>query len=500
MGILSLLIKQRVLPFIAPRESDEEIALIVERKHQLDSSLIAALQFESPHAVTWGSAQLTSAVVHDAARLGSSLTLDEGQGVHRLSQHALALVGMLTMLIAGIITWPADALIFWNRVCLRSDQYPTRTQIASVTMNGHPVSFNSISPPPRIRVPFGQTIAVELSAQGEIPTNGFATLSNLKHEVLTRVKLQPIANQATQFRGNLTQLVESTDVTFALGDAVSRQIAIDVVPLPFVDVDWNIERPKYAVSSSIEESADRGARQRSVLEGSAARLELTCSNKRLQSARMLVADTTYELASAVEPGATATVWSLPTGTPFDCLRESIKYEIQVVDQDGLSLERPILGQLRLVADRAPRLTASAVTRKVLPTAEPRIDYVATDDFGIAAIHATIEISHETEDSSKFEVTEPVPTTSDSPMLIRQGRFPIPLSGYSLRKGDTVQVVLHAEDWRGERPGQRTDSPSITFSVVELAEVLLESSEDDKKSARQLDEILKREQSIRTEKK
>ena len=60
-------------PWLAKRESDIDMALLVERQNKIDSDLVAALQFESPEAKGWGSVRLEDAVIDrscSAARRG----------------------------------------------------------------------------------------------------------------------------------------------------------------------------------------------------------------------------------------------------------------------------------------------------------------------------------------------------------------------------------------------------------------------------------------------
>ena len=60
-------------PFLGVREDIEDMALLVEREHQIDNDLIAAMQFESGDATRWGSTQLQTAVVdRKSTRLNSS--------------------------------------------------------------------------------------------------------------------------------------------------------------------------------------------------------------------------------------------------------------------------------------------------------------------------------------------------------------------------------------------------------------------------------------------
>jgi len=48
-------------------DDDAELALQIQHHHQIDSDLVAALQFETPDAINWGSRDLQFAVVQHAA-------------------------------------------------------------------------------------------------------------------------------------------------------------------------------------------------------------------------------------------------------------------------------------------------------------------------------------------------------------------------------------------------------------------------------------------------
>ncbi|MBW8883478.1 MAG: hypothetical protein JF612_01600, partial [Planctomycetia bacterium] len=65
-------------PLIGRGESEIEMALLVERQHEIDTDLVAALQFEWPHAITWGSPQLKAAVVDYVAAASSTIDVFRG--------------------------------------------------------------------------------------------------------------------------------------------------------------------------------------------------------------------------------------------------------------------------------------------------------------------------------------------------------------------------------------------------------------------------------------
>jgi hypothetical protein len=67
-----------VLPWFQVKEADLDLALMLERKHNIDSDLVAAIQFESPEASRWGSAQLEHAVIDYVADFSRDWNVLEG--------------------------------------------------------------------------------------------------------------------------------------------------------------------------------------------------------------------------------------------------------------------------------------------------------------------------------------------------------------------------------------------------------------------------------------
>ena len=487
-------------PAICLRETTDEIALLVERQNHIDSDLVAALQFERPEAKKWGSSRLADAVVDYVAEFSPSLNVFEGFSYQPLPKRAMGLGATLLLVAGSAIAFPGHASAFWNRFLLGSAHYPTKTQIESIRINDIDVPVFAERSAPLVRIPYGQPIRVEVDCGGEVPSSGFASLSGLHNDSVNRIDIHALSGKSNQFAGELTHIADSFRVRFHFGDAVSDPAEVTIVPLPLVDISWEITPPDYAKGTLKPGEHEGGSRQFSVLEGSSATLKLVCSNKPLKSARLTVGDVTYALLSSVDDHQKISTWSLPPNSPFASISEALKYEIQVTDQDDLSLEMPITGQIRLKTDRLPRIVASAVTRQVLPTAQPKLDYAAGDDFGIAKILAVINVSREDGRTSRHEVVAKVVDEKDQPQTIVRGQVTIPLSTYELAKGDDVKVVLEATDWRGHTPGQPGLGESITFTVTDLNGILIQTGEEDKKSSKHLDEILRRELGISGDKK
>jgi len=494
-------IRKFAWPLVTVRETEQDVALLVEQHHKIDTDLVAALQFEQPKAAKWGSSRLEQAVVDYVAEFSPSLNVFEGFTYETLPRRASILLGTLLVVLGTAVTYPNHAAAFWNRFLLGSAHYPTKTQIERIAVNGTEVPVFHQGGMPQVRIPYGQEIQVSVRCGGVVPATGFASLSGVNNDAANRIELSATSPNAAEFVGEISHVADSFRVRFHFGDATSNPAEIVIVPLPLVDVSWEITPPKYAMAAMKLGESDNGSRQLAVLEGSVAKLSLTCSNKPLKSAVLTIGtDAPIPLVKASAPAAGSGVWTLPSSTPFASIRQALKYEIQVTDEDGLSMEVPIAGQVRLKSDRLPRIVASAVTRQVLPTATPKLDYAAGDDFGVAKIVAVIQISREDGTSTRHELMSKVIEDKDQPQTIIRGQIPVPLSPYELQKGDEVKVTLEVTDWRGEIPGQKGLGEPVTFNVTDLNGILIQTGDEDKKTAKQLDEILRRELGIGNEKR
>ena len=137
---------------------------------------------------------------------------------------------------------------------------------------------------------------MNVRCDGQIPDSGLVQLSTLSGQAANRIPLVRVSSDSKRFVGDLTHLVESFRATVTLGDAISRPILIEVVPLPLIEIDWKIVSLEYAAAAAGSMESDQGSHQRIVLEGSTAQLQLACSNKRLKSARLKYVDQTeFEL-------------------------------------------------------------------------------------------------------------------------------------------------------------------------------------------------------------
>ncbi|MDP1796724.1 MAG: hypothetical protein Q8K78_04550, partial [Planctomycetaceae bacterium] len=160
-----------IMPQFQQTESLEKIALIVERQHRIDSDLVAALEFESPQAATWGSSRLSTAVVDYVAEFSPGLNVFEGFRWRPLPQ--LATATLLAVIVGSALSFlfPGHASAFWNRFWLGGAHYPTRTQLVELTINGESIPVFHAQRT-TLRLPQGDAIRLTMTCRGDIPSQG----------------------------------------------------------------------------------------------------------------------------------------------------------------------------------------------------------------------------------------------------------------------------------------------------------------------------------------
>lgn len=479
------------LPWLSYRETELDVALLVERQHQIDSDLVAALQFEKAEARRWGSAQLEDQVIDYTARIGTHL--DVRHDVPRTDLTRRAKVLAITAVFLAILTWqfPDYARVFLQRLLLGNRHYPTRTLIESVAINGHPVDLNARQLQV-ITCPYGQSVRFEVTCCGDLPASGHATLRSQRGGLQTNVALDATGPKEGVYLGVMPRLVDSANYQLYLGDAWTAPARLLVVPLPMIDVQMMVTPPDYARADRVTSAGTTGLRYISVIEGSRVVVRLT-SDKPLREATFAVDDKTYKMTS--DPGhSDDRRWMLqPAGTPLDAVAEPIRYTIQVTDTQGLQLEKPIQGVIRIKADLRPRINGSVITRHVLPTARPSVSFSASDDYGLARLSILPEVLHA--DGTTEAREEIVIYELAKGQTLRQeltDRFRLDLTPLKAVKGDQVKLTLQAVDARGNQPGKPGTSEPLVLHVTDEQGILAAMSETDRESARQLQTMIERQ--------
>ncbi len=479
-------------PAISTRESIDDLALVVERRHQIDSDLIGALQFESADAAQWGSSRLTAAVIDYVAEFSPGLNVFEGFTYERLPRRLAMVALMLLAVLISFAVFPGHVSAFWNRFWLGSARYPSKTQITQLTVNGQSVDVIARGTPAPLSLPQGSSLHIEAVCEGEIPSLGMVQLLNRADREDTRFELKPTGPDAPgKFVAEHPLPSDDVELQVFAGDTWSDPVTIRIVPLPVVDVLWHIELPKYAAAAEKQEPG-AAARYLSVLEGSELQLSVRGTNKKLARAELRLGE--EHVIPLVSSGKDES-WSLPPGSPLAPVRQGWSYEIHAEDEHGLSLKPPIAGSIRLQPDRAPRVASAVVTKLVIPTAKPRLAYGAVDDYGVSQIRVQVEVTRSSgETETKTRILKQVPTENGAPSVVRE-EIRLDLTPYKLEKGDEIRLTVEALDYRGGLEPKVGSGEPLLLKVTDRSGILAGLNESDQYSVKQLDTIIQRELGI-----
>jgi len=486
IGVLLYTLGRWVWPWLVTKEDELDVALLVENRQRIDSDLVAALQFETSAAPAGASAVLTRAVVERGGQLATGVDWNHAavETAHRRPLKMLAIVvAFLTVL--GLF-FPGHVQTFANRLTFGSRHYPTHTTIASLRVGDVDVALWSDDDAP-VYSPLGHAVTFEVVAAGVIPSRGEIRLTTLDGVNPVVIELMSSSDAPTKFVGQLPRLVEEVRFQIFLGDDWTEPRRLAAIALPVVDVSVHAEPPEYARAANVDSASEGSSRQLAVVEGSRVVLEIACRNKSLASASATIGTQTFALAPVDDKRRR---WSLsPDGTPLDRVADAVRYELQVVDDDGLSLAEPIEGLIRIKSDRPPRVTAAVVTQHVLPTGKPRVAFGAVDDFGIAGLKLLCLIARE--DGTTEDRSIPIPL-ENLPQPLVQGRYSLDLSTLNLNRGDQVRITLEGHDYRGDNSGKIGVSDPIILQVTDERGVLAAMTETDQRTARQMDLIIQRQ--------
>ncbi|MDA0808430.1 MAG: hypothetical protein O2945_17360 [Planctomycetota bacterium] len=500
-------------PWFGQSEDLIELALDVEQRHGLDNDLVSALQFEQPEAATWGSTQLESAVITQVAELTPQIKVFDGLsfGDFKRRMIILAVVVAVPTIVSGL--FPGYFHAYLNRMLLGAAQYPTATQIVEVLVNGQAVLDANGRIIREVTSPFGHALSFQVHISGQRPpaTAQNVRIQSLDGAVSTEVQLRhsatlldsdanPAADSLAIPEGNtlmlsgeLPRLMDSVTIQVFAGDARSAKITVHATPLPVVEPELSVTPPEYVRAVIGSPDATESKLALSVVEGSRIDLTVRSLNKPLEMVGLTIGESDYQLTPK---DAEKREWTLNvSGTEFQNVSETLRYQIQATDAQGLQLENPIHGTIRLRTDQPPRLAISARTRAVVATAQPPITWSASDDFGLSRIFARIQVARADGEISETEVEVASNSDSGKPQTSLRGTHPLDLSSLKLVKGDELKVTFAAYDYRGDAEPAISYSEPIQLQLTDRQGILSGLLETDEESARQLDAIIRRELGI-----
>lgn len=496
-GAVAWAVRRWAAPYFGHRETELDMALLVERQHRIDTDLVAAVEFEWPEAPAWGSVALEDAVVRRAAEQSRRLDVFAGLSRRELARRSAALAATAALWALAAILWPAHVRTFFERLALGARHYPTQTRITDIVINGRRVEDPERPARTRIRCAWGQSAEFEVACAGRLPeAPGEVRLRALAGGSRATAALEPVAGRPGVYAAVVPRLVESVEYQIFLGDAWTDPAPILVTSLPNVHLDVLVVPPSYAKKSEAPIRMPSGLRQISVVEGSQVLFELG-SDKWLKQVVVRLGDQEYPFRRVERPqGGAVDLWRFDAAdSPLGNVLEPIHYLVQLTDADDQSLDQPLEGVIRLQADAPPRVAAGIITRYVLPKATPTVYYRAIDDYGIARVVMFREVIRAGGAAEEAEI-EVFVAPGDQPSLRNvEQSYVLDLGPLKLAKGDTVRVTLKATDYRGRNPGRTATADPLVFQVTDEQGILAGMLEADRHSARQLKAMIQRQLGI-----
>jgi hypothetical protein len=509
------------------RESEVETALFVQRQHDIDSDLVAALQFADTQRPLLGSAQLAEAVVDYVGRAAPSIDVFQGLSVTQLFRRLAGVMAVLAVAVGLAVAAPGHVAAFANRLLFGAQPYPTRTQIEQIIV-GRTVVYSSANDDQQladVKAPEGQPLRFTVVCAGALPASASVQVEPRGQASSgTRIELKPDSPRSNTYSGRLPRLVEDATYRLRVGDAETAAARIQMIPLPMVELQL-VERPP-AYTGLEKTSLDPAARTASILAGSSIELAIAGTNhKPLKSVFVELQTAAESERIELEPlDPDRLRWSAPDDCPaLTDIRSDRRYEVQVVDDDDLAPQVPLRGVIRVRPDLPPSAALELVHRVVLPTARPVVTFRATDDYGIVKAELIVDVERGTASAESAAAADSLAAVeadrSDGPRPVESHHFSLPLAAQplvgdqlpmastyhleleplALAPGDRLRLVVAITDYRGQPVGQPGGEQAMSDArILEIAgenDVLAAIREADQRSEVQLNELIRRQLGI-----
>jgi hypothetical protein len=440
---------------------DVELAHRLEASHPgLADRLLSAVAFTRAGGVDpLESPMLAARAVADAEAAVRGVRPAAAAPGRRARRTALLGLGAAGLVAAAGAANP-ELVGIWARRALGADlSWPRRTQLEVL----RPAARESV-------VARGEPLEIRVRATGAVPARATLVLTLREGDSRSEVRLardgaDAFAYDLASVPGDLSFYVEagdgrtSTYTVHALIPPQLESIQTWLEPPPHTRV------PRTATDAPIPDGNVRAP------AGTQVRL-VAKATKALREARLEMAGGT---AQALAPG--------PDGRTLETrfeVAEDATYVIALLDTDGLRGRTPYRFHIRAVLDRPPALRAvfPSGDRSFTPQAVLPLALEATDDYGVAALRATVASHHAAAgDGNGAIVSLPVAREADgfgptsarataaldlATMGVREKPDAAPRP---LQAGDTLHLVFEAEDHRPLPSPNVTRSRDFALSIV-----------------------------------
>lgn len=463
-----------------------DTAISVEHTHGIDGDLVAAIQFEQGQAI--GSSELQGAVVDYVAELKDEIDIFEGFQSHRIGSRFFAVGLIAAFFAAACVFAPRHVSAFFERLTLAHVNYPTKTLITSISVNGQEVDLSDPTQP--IPVGYGSGLELTIACDGVLPKTCRVTLEDEKGEA-TSATLDPTDDDSGEYVYSIPRLIQPIQYQVFAGDAVSPVLNIEIITLPALKVELAATPPDYA--RNIQIASNSSSTHMAVLAGSDVSLKVV-ADRELDAPELTLLRGVSQSVTKLSPVADSkNTWRLDDQqASLSNIQETVTYQLNAIDKYGLSPASPIRGTIRVVPDRIPSASLQTIHHIVLATASPVVRYRASDDFGLANLVFQLKIHRGQTAPRVVEVPLKSFAANQPPQKTAEGEFALDLSPWALEVGDRVEVTLRATDFRGNAEEMAGQSDPINLEIGDESTVLAAIAEADKQSEQMLSELIQQQ--------
>lgn len=339
------------------------------------------------------------------------------------------------------LVFPGDVRAFLARFARPTARihYPAKTRIVAVDA-------------PSV-LPEGGAFTLEITAAGVLPQQAVVriTAQGARRTIYAE-------RAGERYTASLDNVRHDFSFSLALGDAVTEERPVEVVPRPRVSaIATTLVHPPYTrLEPVVIPGGDLNA-----LEGSRAEVDLRF-NKPLSAARALFDD-----------GAALTAWlsedAMSARFGFDITAPAV-YRIVLTDEYGFNNQGTPAYTVRTSADAPPEVAVLRPDRDltVVPQAVIPLEVEAEDDAGIRVMELAYTVESPAAVPREGRVLLAAPRAERSVRV----RYDWDLSALGLQPGDSITWRVAVEDNRPGEP-QRSTSDARGMLVVSVARKLAE---------------------------
>lgn len=503
----------RVRPYFGYHETEIDLALLIERLHNIDTDLVAAIEFTRPAAKSWGSPTLRGKVIDDVAARERHLDISGGIDRREPMRRVRNLILTLACTLVTTLLFPQHVTVFLQRLAWGDAHYPSHTVLESIEVNGQRVFPVDNRHTPRLaRSAERQPVEFMVHCPRGAPHEGelrIATVSGTGQRTVRLTRREPPTGgvpDTAVFEARIPTLLESLTYQVYLGDAWTNPGKVEMIPLPQISIQARVTPPEYTRGKQSSRTTT-GMHRITVLEGSQVELSVAGANRKpLQSVAIRFQSGGETVLRDLKPAdGDAMEWQLPSTDypPLDEVHNLVRFTVAATDLDGLQPAAASTGEIRVQADVPPDIVAATIHRVVLPTARPQFAFRVHDDFAVGRLRLQLQIEHQSGRNGTLEEAAAATETRwlnltdemypiSRPDLPHNGRYELDLAPYGLVKGDRIKLTFEATDYRGAAAGISVMSKPLYLEVSDKAGVMAAILEADHRTDEDLDEMIQTE--------